>query len=58
MQRYASLSCLPPRALLRRLPDTRKNLLQAGTWERVDLVQPPEETWFATIPHVFGTLTK
>ncbi|KAF9740681.1 hypothetical protein PMIN06_005011 [Paraphaeosphaeria minitans] len=38
--------------------DTKKSLLQAGSWEKVDLVQPPEETWYATVPHIFGTLTK
>jgi hypothetical protein len=38
--------------------DTGRYLREAGRWEKVDLVQPPEEKWHATIPHLFGTLTK
>ncbi|KAJ4296587.1 hypothetical protein N0V90_006634 [Kalmusia sp. IMI 367209] len=35
-----------------------KTLRQAGPWESVDLGQPLEELWHATVPHVLGTLTK
>ena len=32
------------------LVDTKQSLLHAGPWERVDLVQPPEETWYVVAP--------
>ncbi|KAF1975106.1 methyltransferase [Bimuria novae-zelandiae CBS 107.79] len=38
--------------------DTEQSLRNAGSWDRIDLMQPPEETWFMTVPHRFGTLTK
>lgn len=38
--------------------DTEKALREAGPWSKVDLKQPPEEPWHATIPHIFGILTK
>ena len=32
-------------------------LVQAGAWEDVDLEQP-DEPWYHTLPHIYGTLTK
>ncbi|SPO07178.1 uncharacterized protein DNG_09872 [Cephalotrichum gorgonifer] len=37
---------------------TGKTLEALGRWEKIDLVQPPDESRFDVIPHVFGTLTK
>jgi len=38
--------------------NTRKSIEQAGPWTKIDVAQPPEEQWYATVPHVFGTFTK
>lgn len=38
--------------------NTRHSLENAGKWAKIDLVQPPEEQWHFTVPHIFGTLTK
>ncbi|KAF2853350.1 S-adenosyl-L-methionine-dependent methyltransferase [Plenodomus tracheiphilus IPT5] len=38
--------------------NTQKTLREAGAWTKIDLEQPPEEPWHATVPHVFGTLIK
>ncbi|KAK1836025.1 S-adenosyl-L-methionine-dependent methyltransferase [Podospora conica] len=38
--------------------DTVNYLLEAGEWSDIDLLQPPQEPWFNTVPHICGTLTK
>lgn len=38
--------------------DTETVLRSAGPWEKVDLVQPLDEPWYHTLPHVYGVLVK
>jgi len=38
--------------------DTERSLREAGKWTNIDLAQPPSETWFMTLPHTYGILTK
>ncbi|KAK0635928.1 S-adenosyl-L-methionine-dependent methyltransferase [Bombardia bombarda] len=38
--------------------DTETWLREAGPWSDIDLVHPPDEVWFHTLPHVIGILTK
>ncbi|KAH6697206.1 methyltransferase domain-containing protein [Plectosphaerella plurivora] len=38
--------------------DTETALRRAGPWERVDLVQPLDEPWYHTLPHIYGVLVK
>ncbi|KAH8893520.1 hypothetical protein GQ53DRAFT_117471 [Thozetella sp. PMI_491] len=38
--------------------DTGRYLRESGPWHEVDLEQPPQEPWFHTLPHIYGTLTK
>ncbi|KAF9880728.1 hypothetical protein CkaCkLH20_01770 [Colletotrichum karsti] len=38
--------------------DTRKTLMNAGPWDKVDVAQPPIEPWYQIVPHIFGTFTK
>ena len=33
-------------------------LKEAGSWSKVDLVQPEDEPIYAMVPHIMGTLTK
>ncbi|KAM4057829.1 methyltransferase [Hirsutella rhossiliensis] len=37
---------------------TDKTLRAAGSWQEVDLAQPPSEAPYCVLPHVLGTLTK
>lgn len=37
---------------------TGKTLGEINHWEKMDLVQPPDESEYEMVPHVFGTLTK
>jgi hypothetical protein len=38
--------------------DSAKWLREAGTWSKVDLREPEDESSYAVLPHVSGVLTK
>ncbi|KAL2071725.1 hypothetical protein VTL71DRAFT_12960 [Oculimacula yallundae] len=38
--------------------DTGKWLKEAGSWQKVDLVQPSDEAFCHVVPHIMGVLTK
>jgi hypothetical protein len=38
--------------------DTVRWLKEAGSWSKVDLVQPEDEPPYQIIPHIMGVLTK
>lgn len=38
--------------------NTGKWLKEAGPWSNIDLAHPSTESWFHTLPHILGILTK
>ncbi|XXH03988.1 hypothetical protein Hte_010397 [Hypoxylon texense] len=37
---------------------TEKMLREAGSWEKIDVGQPPIEPWYQVVPHILGVFTK